>query len=54
MNVIVILLAASLLLALMFLGAFLWSVRHGQFDDPVTPAMRILTDDEPASKESDT
>lgn len=55
MNVIVILLAASFFLALCFLGAFIWSVRKGQFDDPVTPAMRILTDDdEPTSNVKDT
>jgi cbb3-type cytochrome oxidase maturation protein len=46
MSVILVLLLASLFLALCFLGAFLWSVKKGQFDDPVTPAMRILTDDE--------
>lgn len=54
MNAIVILLAASFLLALGFLGAFIWSVKKGQFDDPVTPAMRILTDDEPSSNDKDT
>lgn len=52
MNVILVLLIASLLLALCFLGAFIWSVKHGQFDDPVTPAMRILTDDELSPRES--
>jgi cbb3-type cytochrome oxidase maturation protein len=45
MSVLVILLSASLLIALFFLGAFLWSVKRGQYDDPVTPAMRILVDD---------
>ncbi len=49
MSVIVILLLASLALALFFLAGFLWSVRGGQFDDPITPAMRILLDDEPPS-----
>ena len=48
MSAIVILLLASLALACLFLAAFIWSVRHGQFDDPVTPAFRILTEDDPA------
>lgn len=47
MMVIVILLGASLTLALGFLVAFLVSARDGQFDDPVTPALRMLHDDEP-------
>jgi cbb3-type cytochrome oxidase maturation protein len=36
---------ASLLIALVFLFAFLWSVRSGQMEDTITPAMRILFDD---------
>jgi cbb3-type cytochrome oxidase maturation protein len=52
MNAIVILLGASLTLALCFLSAFLWSVKKGQFDDPVTPALRMLTDDEEAPRGS--
>jgi cbb3-type cytochrome oxidase maturation protein len=36
---------ASLLIALVFLFAFLWSVRSGQMDDTITPAMRILFED---------
>lgn len=34
----------SLLVALIFLGAFFWAVRSGQYDDANTPAMRILFD----------
>lgn len=49
MSAIVILLGASLTLALCFLAAFLWSVSKGQFDDPVTPALRMLHDDETTS-----
>ena len=45
MNVILILILASLFLALVFLGAFFWAVRSGQFDDTQTPSMRILMDD---------
>ena len=45
MGVILILLSASLIIALIFLSAFLWSVKRGQYDDTMTPAMRILVDD---------
>ena len=46
MNVIVFLLILSLLIALGFLVAFFWAVRNGQYDDDITPGMRILMDDE--------
>ncbi|WFB36043.1 cbb3-type cytochrome oxidase assembly protein CcoS [Kiritimatiellota bacterium B12222] len=49
MSAIIILLVVSLMLALCFLAAFLWSVHKGQFDDPVTPALRMLHDDETSS-----
>ncbi|HHM02288.1 MAG TPA: cbb3-type cytochrome oxidase assembly protein CcoS [Caldithrix abyssi] len=45
MEVIFILIAFSFLVALGFLWAFIRSVKQGQFDDPVTPAMRMLFDD---------
>ncbi|HTR32198.1 MAG TPA: cbb3-type cytochrome oxidase assembly protein CcoS [Puia sp.] len=47
MSVILVLLAASLSVALLFLGAFLWGVRHRQFDDDYSPPVRILFDDAP-------
>ncbi|RMH64670.1 MAG: cbb3-type cytochrome oxidase assembly protein CcoS [Calditrichaeota bacterium] len=45
MEVLFILIAFSLLLAGGFLIAFIRSVKSGQFDDPVTPGMRMLFDD---------
>ncbi len=45
MNVIIILIAASILIAGGFLVAFLWSVRNGQYDDDYTPSVRMLYDD---------
>jgi cbb3-type cytochrome oxidase maturation protein len=45
MGVIVLLILASLTMAVVFLGAFIWSVRAGQFEDTTTPAMRVLLDD---------
>ncbi|MGE5431144.1 MAG: cbb3-type cytochrome oxidase assembly protein CcoS [Syntrophomonadaceae bacterium] len=46
MWVLVILMFFSLLVALIFLGAFLWAVRSGQYDDKLTPSLRMLLDDE--------
>lgn len=35
----------SLLMALIFFGAFLWSMKNGQNDDLYTPSIRILLED---------
>jgi cbb3-type cytochrome oxidase maturation protein len=45
MEIIFILIAVSLLVALGFLGAFIWAVKSGQYDDDYTPSIRILFDD---------
>lgn len=45
MSAILILLFVSIGIAGLFLGAFLWSVRDGQFDDDYSPARRVLWDD---------
>lgn len=45
MSVIVILIAASLIVAVIFLIAFLWAVKNGQYEDRYTPSVRILFDD---------
>ncbi len=45
MSVILILILASLALALLFLGGFIWAVRSGQFEDTLTPSLRVLTDE---------
>jgi cbb3-type cytochrome oxidase maturation protein len=42
-------LPASIFLAGIFLGAYIWSVRSGQYEDTQTPAMRMLTDDKTIS-----
>lgn len=49
MSVIIILLIASVSVASLFLLAFLWSVKSGQFEDDNSPASRILFDDKPPS-----
>ncbi|MEJ5262554.1 MAG: cbb3-type cytochrome oxidase assembly protein CcoS [Ignavibacterium sp.] len=45
MEVIVILIGASLLVAIGFLIAFIWSVKSGQYQDTYTPSVRILLDE---------
>ncbi len=45
MNVIILLIGFSLFIAIIFLFAFLWAVKSGQFDDKYTPSVRILFDD---------
>ena len=44
MQVLVILLIASIALAGVFLLGFFWAHRSGQFEDDETPAMRIFFD----------
>ena len=51
MSVIVVLISASLLVATGFLIAYLWAVKHGQYDDKYTPSVRILFDDEKKSED---
>jgi len=51
MEVIFILIALSLLVALCFLAAFFWAVRSGQYDDEYTPSVRILFDDNDIEQE---
>ena len=46
MSVILILIIASLSLALVFLAGFIWAVKTGQFEDTYTPSMRILLDEQ--------
>ena len=49
MSVIIVLLIASISVAAIFLIAFLWGVRSGQFEDDFSPASRILFDDKPST-----
>ncbi|GAB3511506.1 hypothetical protein GCM10027341_51070 [Spirosoma knui] len=46
MYIIFFMIGISLLMALGFLGAFVWSMRTGQQDDLYTPSMRMLLDDD--------
>jgi len=48
MGVLIILLIASIGVAVTFLFAFLWGVKNKQFDDNYSPPYRILFDDKPS------
>jgi len=51
MNIFYLLIGVSLFAALIFLGAFIWAVRNGQFDDNKTPSIRMLFDDDSIDNE---
>jgi len=46
MDILMLLIPLSVALVLVIAAAFVWSVRHGQFDDLEGPAWRILADDD--------
>jgi cbb3-type cytochrome oxidase maturation protein len=50
MEVLILLVLVSLLLAGAFLVVFVWASRTGQFDDTTTPALRMLVDDPRATR----
>lgn len=52
MSVMILLLIASVSVASLFLAAFLWSVKSGQYDDQVSPPLRMLFDNPPSDKET--
>ncbi len=45
MNIIFLLIGVSLVMALGFLAAFIWTVKSGQMEDDYTPSVRMLFDD---------
>jgi cbb3-type cytochrome oxidase maturation protein len=53
MSVIYMLLAISVLVAIIFFVAFIISVRKGQYDDSYTPSVRMLFEDELVEQDSD-
>lgn len=46
MSVIYVLLTISLIVAIIFFIAFIYSIKNGQFDDDYTPSIRMLFEDE--------
>ena len=53
MNIIFMLIAASLVIAILFFILFVKSVKSGQYDDVYTPSVRMLFEDELVEKDSD-
>lgn len=47
MSVIIIMMIASITVAGLFLGFFIWSIKKGQYDDEESPSLRILFDNKP-------
>jgi len=45
MNIFMLLAPMSVFLGLLGVGAFWWSLKHGQYDDPAGDAARILIED---------
>ena len=45
MNIIFLTLGVSITIAIVFLIAFIWATRKGQYDDLETPGHRMLLDD---------
>ncbi len=52
MSVVFILVFVAIIMAGVFLVAFVWAVKSGQYEDTYTPSVRILFDD-PEIKESE-
>ncbi len=50
MEIMYVMIGLSLLMAIGFLMAFIWSVRAGQHDDLITPGIRILFDEKSTKK----
>jgi cbb3-type cytochrome oxidase maturation protein len=54
MSVVILLMVMSIVVAGIFLVAYLWSAKSGQFDDPDANANRILHDTELVNKAKST
>lgn len=52
MSIIYMLLAISVIVALIFFAAFIFSVKKGQYDDTYTPSVRMLFEDEIVNEEN--
>ena len=53
MSVIFVLILVSMVVAGLFLGAFFWAVRSGQYDDTYTPSVRMLFEEPTEEKQSE-
>ncbi|MEX1001602.1 MAG: cbb3-type cytochrome oxidase assembly protein CcoS [Crocinitomicaceae bacterium] len=53
MEIIFVLLAISICIALFFLISFIWASKNGQFDDTTGPAMRVLFENDKVEDSTD-
>jgi cbb3-type cytochrome oxidase maturation protein len=53
MSVILMLILASIIVAVIFLLAFRWAVKSGQYDDTYSPSVRMLFDDKVRKKKKE-
>ena len=53
MSVIFILISISVLIAVGFLIAFIWAVKSGQYEDTISPSVRILSEDRKPETENE-
>jgi cbb3-type cytochrome oxidase maturation protein len=51
MEIIILLISVSLTIALLFLGAFIWNMKSGQYDDTYGPSVRMLFEDKKNARE---
>lgn len=50
MGVLFLLIIISMMVAAVFLGAFIWASKNGQFEDTYSPSVRILFEDKKENK----
>ena len=53
MSAMYIMIGASLVLAIGFLIAFIWSVKSNQYEDDYTPSVRVLFDPKPEEEKNE-
>lgn len=53
MSVLFLLISCSIVVAVAFLFGFIWAVKSGQWDDDITPSIRILFDESISTKAED-
>jgi len=51
MSVILVLIITSIVVAVVFLSAFFWAVKSGQYDDTYSPSVRILFEEKTKKKD---
>ena len=54
MSALFLLIIVSLAVAIIFLTAYLFAVKRGQYEDDYTPSVRILFEDTPTQKQKST